>query len=141
MASDLDTTGEALLATLPHHPYLIKPNRRELEQLAGRPLPTVEAVADAARRLQQAGATNVLVSLGGDGALLLDAAGDTYLRPAVGGKPVDTVGAGDSMVAGFLLGADQGSDYALALGLAAGGATACSEGLATGEAIRRLMRM
>ena len=137
----VDTTGEALLATLPYHPYLIKPNRRELEQLAGKPLPTVEAVTEAARHLQQAGATNVLVSLGGDGALLLDAAGDTYYRPAVGGKPVDTVGAGDSMVAGFLAGADRGNDYALALGLAAGGATACGEGLATGDAIYQLMQM
>ena len=82
----------------------------------------------------------MLVSLGGEGALLLDADGCVHRAPAVGGKPVNTVGAGDSMVAGFLCGLSRGYAHALRLGIAAGGATATKSGLATGEEIRRLMR-
>ena len=96
-------------------------------------------VEAAARVLQAAGACNVLVSLGGDGALLLDETGRVHRAPAVGGKPVNTVGAGDSMVAGFLSGVRQGYDYALRLGIAAGSATATSLTLATREEIERLL--
>lgn len=135
----VDTAGETLMRLLSYKPYLIKPNRSELEQLAGTALPTIEAVAIAARGLQQAGAENVLVSLGADGALLLTDSGQVLVRPAVGGEPVNTVGAGDSMVAGFLAGLERGTAFALDLAVAAGGATACSEGLATGEAIHRLL--
>ena len=78
-------------------------------------------------------------SLGGEGALLLDAEGNVHRAPAVGGPAVNTVGAGDSMVAGFLAGIERGYDYALRLGVAAGGATAASRDLATGAEILRLM--
>jgi 1-phosphofructokinase len=96
-------------------------------------------VLHAAQELQRAGACNVLVSLGGDGALLLDETGKAHRRPAVGGPAVNTVGAGDSMVAGFLAGVEQGYDYALRLGLAAGGATASRSGLAKRADIFQLM--
>lgn len=135
----VDAEGQLLLNTLKYHPFLIKPNRDELCALAGRELDGEQELADAARRLQELGARNVLVSLGGDGALLLDETGQVHRKPAVGGKPVNTVGAGDSMVAGFLAGAPKGYDYALRLGLAAGGATACSAVLATREEIERLL--
>ena len=135
----VDAEGEHLTATLPFSPFLVKPNRAELEGIAGRPLRTEESLRDAATELQRRGAQNVLVSLGGDGALLLDAHGVFHRRAAFPVTPVNTVGAGDSMVAGFLAGADRGYDHALRLGLACGGATAASEVLATAEEIRKWM--
>jgi len=87
------------------------------------------------------GAVNVLVSMGADGALLVDEFGEVHFREAFSGKTVNTVGAGDSMLAGFLAGVDKGYDYALRLGTAAGGATAFSEGLATSDAIENLIKM
>jgi 1-phosphofructokinase len=105
----------------------------------GRELTDDAAIEQAARQLQGRGARNVLVSLGGDGALLVDEGGAVHRAPAVGGKPVNTVGAGDSMVAGFLAGAPLGYDYALRLGLAAGGATATSPKLATKKEIETLL--
>ncbi len=134
----VDTEGDALTSTLPYHPFLIKPNRAELEALAGHPLPTENDLKAAAKALQEAGARNVLISLGGDGALLLDEEGGCHRAPAIPVPPVNTVGAGDSMVAGFLAGLPQGYAYALRLGIAAGGATAASEGLADGDQIRAL---
>lgn len=135
----VDAEGALLLNVLKHRPYLIKPNRAELCGLAGRELTDDADIERAARELQSKGARNVLVSLGGDGALLLDEQGVAHRAPAVGGKPVNTVGAGDSMVAGFLAGAPLGYDYALRLGLAAGGATATSPGLATKKEIEALL--
>ena len=138
----VDATGDLLVNVLKYHPFLIKPNRRELEDICGRPLPTADEVAAAARELQAQGAVNVLVSLGKDGALLLNEHGEVLTAEALGGKPVNTVGAGDSMVAGFLAGYLERGDYeyALRLGSAAGGATACSKGLASREDILRLLR-
>jgi 1-phosphofructokinase len=127
----VDAEGQLLLNVLKYRPYLIKPNRAELCGLVGRELTDDADVACAARGLQSLGAQNVLVSLGGEGALLLDEQGEVHRAPAVGGRPVNTVGAGDSMVTGFLAGAPLGYDYALRLGLAAGGATATSPCLAT----------
>lgn len=135
----VDAEGPLLLNVLKYKPYLIKPNRAELCGLVGRELTNDEDIECAARELQARGARNVLVSLGGDGALLLDESGEAHRAPAVGGKPVNTVGAGDSMVAGFLAGAPLGYDYALRLGLAAGGATAISPGLATKQQIEMLI--
>lgn len=135
----VDATGDALKAVLPLEPFLIKPNLRELEELSGRLLPDTAAAVDAAKELQTAGAQNVLVSLGKDGAFLLDANGATQTVAAHTGTPVNTVGAGDSMVAGFLAGADKGYAYALTLGNAAGGATAFSEGLAQNDEIFALV--
>ncbi len=136
----VDAEGELLTAVLPYRPFLIKPNRAELEGILGRALPTDDDLRKAAAQLQQQGAVNVLVSLGADGALLLDEHGTYHRRPAHPIIPINTVGAGDSMVAGFLAGVDKGYDYALKLGLAAGGATACAGGLAVREDILALMK-
>lgn len=134
----VDATGEALRSTLPYHPFVIKPNRRELEELVGRTLPDREALVAAARELQQQGAERVLVSLGGEGALLLDAAGEVHTCAAHRGEVIGTVGAGDSMLAGFLAMAERGEAVALRFANAAGAATAFGEGLATREAIADL---
>ncbi len=136
----VDAEGEALTATLSHHPFLIKPNLRELSMLAGRELTTDEDIVVAARDLQARGARNVLVSLGGRGAILLTEDGGCHTADALGDKPISTVGAGDSMVAGFLAGLPEGYENALRMGLAAGGATACAEGLGTKEEILLLYR-
>jgi 1-phosphofructokinase len=135
----VDAEGEALTAALPFRPFLIKPNRAELEGIAGRSLTTEDDIKAAAEALQTAGAHNVLVSPGSEGALLLDELGGFHRAPAAAVTAVNTVGAGDSMVAGFLAGIERGYDYALRLGIAAGGATAATDGIADGEAIRALM--
>ncbi len=136
----VDATKALLLNVLPYKPYLIKPNQHELEELFDRTFTNDEEIAEAAGYLQKKGAKNVLVSLGKNGALLLDEFGMLHRHPALGGKPVNTVGAGDSMVAGFLVGAEKDYAYALRLGSAAGGATACSQGLAEEDDIMALMR-
>lgn len=135
----VDATKDLLCNVLRFSPYLIKPNRQELEEIFGRALPTDDDVAAAAAELQARGARNVLVSLGKEGALLLDAEGKLHRCAALGGRPINTVGAGDSMVAGFLAGSEGGYAYALLLGSAAGGATACTRGLATKDEILALM--
>lgn len=135
----VDAEGELLTDTLPYRPFLVKPNRAELEGIMGYTLTTDTDLRNAAAHLQARGAQNVLVSLGGDGVLLLDEAGDCHRMAAPAVKVVNTVGAGDSMVAGFLAGICEGYDHALRLGLAAGSATASSVGLATGDSIAGLM--
>ncbi len=141
----IDAEGALLTDTLPYKPFLIKPNRAELEGIMGCSLTTDAELREAAARLQGMGARNVLISLGGAGALLLDEHGGYHRASAPAVTAVNTVGAGDSMVAGFLAGVDcgcprpHGYGYALRLGIAAGSATASSEGLATGEAIVALL--
>lgn len=139
----VDATGQTLLETLPCRPLLVKPNRAELAELCGHALPDDAAIAQAAAQLQEKGARNVLVSLGGDGALLRDEAGDVYRMAAPAGKLVNSVGAGDSMVAGFLAAWTQGfsSAEALRLGSAAGGATAFSQDLARKEEIQAVLKL
>ncbi|MBS5725597.1 MAG: 1-phosphofructokinase [Clostridiales bacterium] len=134
----VDATGALLTNVLKYHPFLIKPNRSELEEISGRNLHTDEEIAAAARKLRENGAVNVLVSLGADGALLVDAFDRVHRKQAIPGKVVNTVGSGDSMVAGFLVGVEQGYEYALALGNAAGSATAFASGLANKEEIMAL---
>ena len=136
----VDAEGALLTETLPYSPFLIKPNRAELEGIAGRPLSTEAELRSAAAHLQEQGARNVLVSLGGDGAILLDENGHFHSAAALPVTAVNTVGAGDSAVAGFLTGADNGYAYALQLAMACGGATAAGEGLASGADIERLMK-
>ncbi len=136
----VDATKDLLLNVLKYKPFLIKPNNHELEEIFNKELKTDDEIADAAKQLQQKGAVNVLVSLGKNGALLIDEHGKMHKQPAMGGKPVNTVGAGDSMVAGFLAGAEKDYEYALLLGSAAGGATACSKGLATKDGITALLK-
>lgn len=128
----VDATGALLKNTLPHAPFLIKPNNHELGELFGETLSTVEAITAGAKKAQALGARNVLVSMAGEGALLLTQSGKVIHRRPASGKVVNSVGAGDSMVAGFLAGLEKTGDYemALNLGLAAGSATAFQEGLA-----------
>lgn len=129
----VDTTGEALLGTLDKKPWLIKPNREELEGLVGLELPTLTMVIAAAEEMKTRGAQNVLVSLGDEGAVLCAADGRRLYQPTPEGDVVGTVGAGDSLVAGFVAGYTRTGDpaEALRLGVACGSATAFSEGLAT----------
>ncbi len=136
----VDAAGRLLTESLKFEPYLIKPNRAELEEIVNTPLKTDEDIIAAAKELQDKGAKNVLVSLGGDGALLLDEQGKVHRATAIKGEVINTVGSGDSMVAGFLFGADKGYDHALRLGCAAGGATAFSMTLATKEQIMKLLQ-
>lgn len=136
----VDAERDLLLPILPYHPFLVKPNLAELEMIVGRTLVTDAEILAAAKELQSAGAANVLVSLGADGALLLDAEGVMHRMPAAKGTPVNTVGAGDSMVAGFLFGMTKGYDHALRMGIAAGSATAFGEGLADATRIYDLFR-
>lgn len=137
----VDASGALLAKVLPLTPFLIKPNREELAELVGRVLPDEEAVAQAARELQQQGARNVLVSMAGDGALLLDETGALHRSAAPQGKVVNSVGAGDSMLAGFVAGFLQTGSYqeALRLGTACGSATAFSLGLARKAQIDALL--
>ncbi len=136
----VDAEREPLLPALAYRPYLVKPNRAELSEIVGRSLLTDAEVAAAARELQAAGAKNVLVSLGADGALLLDETGALHRAPAARGRAVNTVGAGDAMVAGFLYGAGKGYAHALRMGIAAGGATAFGEGLADAARIYEVLQ-
>ncbi len=136
----VDATGELLKNTLEYKPFLIKPNISELCGLLGRKLSSKEEVVAAAKELKSKGAQNVLVSMGGDGALLVDERGEVLSVPAHKGKVINTVGSGDSMVAGFVAGSEKSGEYALALGNACGGATAFSEGLATKAAAESLLK-
>jgi len=126
----VDAQSSLLQAALPEHPFLIKPNHYELEQLCGRKLPTLENVATEAALLhQEEGVENVCVSLGAQGALLVRDDG-TYYAAAPEVKVISTVGAGDSMVAGLVAGLVQGWEPvdALRLGVACGSATAAKPG-------------
>ena len=138
----VDATGELLLRVLPFQPFLVKPNHHELAEMLGRDLPTEKDLFDGACELQARGAQNVLVSRAGAGALLLTETGERYSVPAASGTVKNSVGAGDSMVAGFLAGYLQTGDYryALQLGSAAGSATAFSEGLAKHGTILEVMQ-
>ena len=133
----VDAAGMLLMNTLPYKPFLVKPNREELEAILGYGLTDDRQIAEAARYLQALGAQNVLVSLAGDGALLLDEAGQLHRMACPQGQVHNSVGAGDSMVAGFLAGFLTTGDYAhwLKLGIAAGSATAFSLELATKQEI------
>lgn len=138
----VDASGELLTRVLPLHPFLIKPNHHELGEIFGVTLTDRASVLPYAKKLQEMGARNVLVSMAGEGAALVAEDGSTYEAPAPEGRLVNGVGAGDSMAAGFMAGwLEKGDyDYAFHMGLAAGSATAFSEGLATGEKIRELFR-
>lgn len=136
----VDTTKDLLCSALPYHPFLIKPNNLELGELFGRALAGDEDIRDCAIQLQKRGARNVLVSMAGEGSLLLDERGGCHRLGVPRGTVRNSVGAGDSMVAGFLAGWLETGDYAYAqrLGAAAGSATAFSDGLATKEQIMKL---
>ena len=137
----VDATKDLLLKVLPYHPFLIKPNNHELGELFGVTLHSIEEIAIYAKKLQEMGAQNVLISMAGDGALLIDETGKQHVCGVCKGTVKNSVGAGDSMVAGFVAGSMHG-DYeaALKLGTAAGGATAFSEGLAQRAEIERVLQ-
>lgn len=136
----VDATGNLLTDTLKYKPFMIKPNNFELSEIAGRELTTDEEIADGAKMLQNMGAKNVLVSMGGAGALLVTENGDVIRSEAPKGKVINTTGSGDSMVAGFIAGYLESGNYecALKMGLAAGSASAFSENLATGNEVREI---
>lgn len=137
----VDATRDLLLNVLKYKPFLIKPNNHELGEMFGTELTTDGDIEKYARRLQDMGAVNVLVSMAGDGAMLIDEFGKVYRCGVCRGTVKNSVGAGDSMVAGFMAGALQGDyEYALKLGTAAGGATAFSDGLAIKEKIEELIK-
>lgn len=138
----VDASGELLTKVLPLRPFLIKPNHHELGEIFGVTLKDRASVIPYARKLQEMGARNVLVSLAGEGAALLAEDGSVYEAPAPEGTLVNGVGAGDSMAAGFMAGWLEREDYEYAfhLGVAAGSATAFSEELATGEEIAALLQ-
>ena len=137
----VDTSGESLLGVLKYKPFLIKPNKHELEEIFSTELKTIDEISAFAKKLQEKGAVNVLVSLAGDGAILLDEFGKFHKVGVYKGRVINSVGAGDSMVAGFLAGYINCSSYdeALKYGSAAGSATAFSEGLAKKELILSLL--
>ncbi|MCR5744044.1 MAG: 1-phosphofructokinase [Lachnospiraceae bacterium] len=136
----VDATKDLLLKVLKFHPFLIKPNNHELGEMFGVELKTDEEIEAYAGKLQQMGARNVLVSMAGDGAMLITEKGDRYRVGVPKGVVKNSVGAGDSMVAGFIAGYMETGDYRVALnmGTAAGSATAFSDDLATGELIRSI---
>ncbi|MBQ1214909.1 MAG: 1-phosphofructokinase [Firmicutes bacterium] len=136
----VDAAGDLMKNVLPHRPFLIKPNRAELEGLAGKVLGRTREIMRSAKDLQAQGARNVLVSLGGDGALLLDETGKFHRIGVPKGELKTSVGSGDSMVAGFLAGYQKTGDYVTALrtGAACGSASAFSTALATREEVESL---
>lgn len=136
----VDASNELLLNALKYRPFLVKPNNFELGDMFGVRLETADDVVKYAEKLREMGAENVLVSMAGDGAVLLDSSGKTHICGVCRGNVKNSVGAGDSMVAGFIAGYEKGGyEYALKLGTAAGGATAFSEGLAKREDILKLL--
>ena len=139
----VDATRDLLVNVLRYRPFLIKPNNHELSEIVGIKLTNDNEVVTAAKMLQEKGARNVLVSMAGDGALLLDEQGGVHRIGCPKGTVVNSVGAGDSMVAGFVAGYQQSGgnyDTALRLGTACGSATAFSLGLATRQDIEKLLK-
>lgn len=133
----VDATKDLLLNVLEYHPFLIKPNNHELGEIFDVKLTTREAVIPYGRKLQEKGARNVLVSMAGEGAVLIAEDGQVFDASAPKGKLINGVGAGDSMVAGFVAGwiEKQDYEYAFHMGVASGSASAFSENLATKEEI------
>lgn len=136
----VDAAKDLLIKTLKFKPFIIKPNNYELEEIFAKSLKTDDEIADCAAKLKEMGAKNVLVSMAEKGALLLDENGVIHKCGVCSGSVKNSVGAGDSMVAGFIAGlADGDYEYALKLGTACGGATAFSEGLAKKNEIYELL--
>ena len=138
----VDSTQELLMNVLKYNPFLIKPNKEELEETLNCKISTKEDIVSAAKELKKLGAQNILVSLGKDGAVLLTEEEKTYYSKAPKGQVINTVGSGDSMVAGFLAGYYQTQDYEYALktGVSAGSASAFSMRLATKEDVDLLLK-
>ena len=138
----VDASQKLLMNCLKYKPFFIKPNKDELEETFNTKIETKEEIIIYAKKLQEKGAQNVLISLGGDGAILLTEKNEIYYSNTPKGQVVNTVGAGDSMVAGFIAGYLKKQNYkeALKLGIASGSATAFSAGLALKEEIDELLK-
>ncbi|MDE5777778.1 MAG: 1-phosphofructokinase [Lachnospiraceae bacterium] len=137
----VDASKDLLTNVLPLNPFVIKPNKQELEEILDIKLNDTQDTVIYAKKLQETGARNVIVSMAGNGAVLVTEDGDTfYTKPPVG-KAVNSVGAGDSMLAGFLYGYLTFKDYEKAFyySVCTGSASAFSEGLATKDAVERLL--
>ena len=136
----VDATRDLLVNVLEYNPFLIKPNNHELGEIFGKELKTDTEIIQCAKQLQDKGARNVLVSMAGDGAIMLTENGEIIKSQPPKGKVVNSTGAGDSMVAGFVAGFLESNDYktAFLMGLSAGSASAFSENLATGDEVRTL---
>ncbi len=137
----VDATKDLLVNVLPFHPFVIKPNNHELGEIFGVTLTEKKDVITYAEKLQEQGARNVLVSMAGDGAVLVAEDGSVYESEAPKGKVVNSVGAGDSMVAGFLYGYLTTGSYesAFKTGVATGSASAFSENLATKKEVEAIL--
>lgn len=137
----VDATRDLLKKALEYKPFLVKPNNHELGEIFGVELKTREEVVPYAQKFREMGAQNVLVSMAGEGAVLASADGKVYKFPAPKGKLVNSVGAGDSMVAGFITGFLKTKSYkeALKMGICAGSSSAFSEELATKENVNELL--
>ena len=137
----VDATKKLLLNSLKYKPFLIKPNRQELSEIFETEISTEADIEKYAKELQKMGAQNVLISLGGDGAMLIDEFGQKHKQGVLKEKVINTVGSGDSMVAGFIAGYEKEHSYpyALKLGSVCGNATAFLSGLATKEKINELL--
>ncbi len=137
----VDATRDLLVNVLPHHPFLVKPNHHELGEIFGVELQKKEEVITYAKKMQEMGARNVLVSMASEGAVLVAENGHVFSADAPKGKVINSVGAGDSMVAGFLAGLLKSGSYeeAFCMGLCTGSASAFSEGLATREEVTALL--
>lgn len=138
----VDATNDLLLNVLKYHPFLIKPNHHELGEIFHASVSNKKEAVYYGEKLREMGAVNVLISMAGEGAVLLDENGGIYESPAPEGQVVNSVGAGDSMVAGFIAGYLETGNYekAFQMGLAAGSASAFSEGLATRKETEDLLR-
>lgn len=138
----VDATQELLINILKYRPFLIKPNKEELEETFKTKIENKEDIIEHAKKLQTMGAQNVLISLGGDGAILVTAKYEVYSLKAPKGKVINTVGSGDSMVAGFLAGYQETGNYekAFKMSIAAGSASAFSMNLATKEEVEMLLK-
>lgn len=137
----VDAAGDLLVNVLRYRPFLVKPNHHELGEIFGKELSSMDEIVNYARKLKDMGAVNVLISMAQNGAVLVDEYGEVRRCGVCRGTLVNSVGAGDSMVAGFIAGLTEGDyGYALKMGTAAGGATAFSKGLAKREDIFELLK-
>ena len=138
----VDATRDLLVNVLKYHPFLVKPNNHELGEIFGVELKNRQDVIPYGKKLQEKGARNVLISMAGEGAVLVAEDGQVFEKPAPKGILVNGVGAGDSMVAGFMAGwmEKQDYEYAFHMGISAGSASAFSENLATREEIQAVYK-
>ena len=138
----VDATKKLLMNVVPYKPFLIKPNNHELGEIFGKELTDKDEIIEYAKKLQEMGARNVIVSMAGDGAVFVAENGETYKAESPKGKLVNSVGAGDSMVAGFIAGYLETGSYkeAFRKGLCTGSASAFSEELATKAEVEELIK-